>query len=196
MAGRRKQSLLDGALILSAAIIAVKLIGVFFKLYVTLKIGYDGKGYYATAYNIYTPIYSIALAGLPTAVSKMVASELAQGRYKDVRKLFGVSNMLFTFTGLIGTAVMLLLAYPFAKSVGSMNSLPSIIAIAPSLFFCCAAMLASTSVITTKSSRSASRMEDSSSAIGMAPPRPRLASRRRHRQPSVVCPSMLSRPQV
>ena len=137
MAGRKKQSLLDGALILSAAIIAVKLIGVFFKLYVTLKIGYDGRGYYATAYNIYTPIYSIALAGLPTAVSKMVSSMVAQHRYNDVRKLFRVAISLFTLMGVVGTAAILLFAYPYAKWVGSVDALPSIVAIAPSLFFCC-----------------------------------------------------------
>ena len=137
MAGAKKQSLLNGALILSGAIVLVKVLSILFKLYVANKIGYGGTGLYSTAYNIYTPIYSIALAGLPTAVSKMVASETAQGRFKDVKKLFGVSNLLFTFAGLIGTAIMLLLAYPFAKSVGSMNALPSIIAIAPSLFFCC-----------------------------------------------------------
>jgi len=137
MAKAKKQSLLNGALILSAAIVLVKILSVLFKLYVANKIGYGGTGLYATAYNIYTPIYSIALAGLPTAVSKMVASELAQGHYKDVKRLFGVSNMLFAFMGLIGTAVMLLLSYPFAVSVGSVDAMPSIIAIAPSIFFCC-----------------------------------------------------------
>ena len=137
MANAKKQSLLNGALILSGAIVLVKVLSVLFKLYVANRIGYGGTGLYATAYNIYTPIYSIALAGLPTAVSKMVASELAQGRYKDVKKLFGVSNMLFAFTGLVGMALMLLLAYPYAQSVGSLDALPSIIAIAPSIFFCC-----------------------------------------------------------
>lgn len=137
MAGRRKQSLLDGALILSAAIIAVKLIGVFFKLYVTLKIGYDGRGYYATAYNIYTPIYSIALAGFPTAVSKMVAAKAAAGKYRDVKALFGISMRIFTIAGAAGTILILLLAYPFTKSIKSLDSIPSILAIAPSMFFCC-----------------------------------------------------------
>ncbi len=137
MAKNQKQSLLNGALILSAAIIAVKLVGLFFKLYVTLKIGYDGKGYYATAYNIYTPIYSIALAGLPTAVAKMVASKAAEGRYKDVKSLFRISLGLFAFLGVVGTAVMLILAYPFSVVTGGTDAIPSIIAIAPSLFFCC-----------------------------------------------------------
>ena len=137
MGEQKKQSLLNGALVLSLAIVAVKLIGVFFKLYVAIKIGFEGKGYYATAYNIYTPIYSIALAGFPTAVAKMVASRAAEGKYRDVKELFSVSRTLFILTGIVGTAVILIIAYPFTKSIESLNSLPAIAAIAPSMFFCC-----------------------------------------------------------
>ncbi len=136
---KKNQSLINGALILSMAIVAVKIIGIFFKIYVTYKIGMEGKSYYATAYALYTPVYSIALAGLPTAVAKMVAAKAAQGRYKDVKKLFRVSFWLFAFLGAVGTAVITLVAVPFASSVsdGALNAVPAIIAIAPSLFFCC-----------------------------------------------------------
>ena len=137
MAERKKQSLLNGALVLSLAIIIVKITGVLFKLYVTQKIGYTARGYFATAYNIYTPIYSIALAGLPTAVAKLVAEKAALGKYKDVKNLFGVSTALFTLMGIIGTAVIVILAYPYSMSVGSVNALPAVLTVAPSLFFCC-----------------------------------------------------------
>lgn len=136
---KKNQSLINGALILSLAIIAVKIIGVFFKIYVTYKIGMEGKSYYATAYSLYTPVYSIALAGLPTAVAKMVAAKAAQGSFRDVKKLFGVSLTLFSFLGVVGSAVIILIAVPFASSVsdGALNAVPAILAIAPSLFFCC-----------------------------------------------------------
>lgn len=136
---KKNQSLINGAIVLSLAIIAVKIIGVFFKIYVTYKIGMEGKSYYATAYNLYTPVYSIALAGLPTAVAKMVAAKAAQGRYRDVKKLFSVSILLFSFLGAVGSAVIILIAVPFASSVshGALNAVPAILAIAPSLFFCC-----------------------------------------------------------
>lgn len=137
MAERKKQSLLNGALVLSIAIIIVKITGVFFKLYVTQKIGYTARGYFATAYNIYTPIYSIALAGLPTAVSKMVAEKAAEGRYNDIKSLFSVSKWLFTIMGIIGTLVIVLCAYPYSLSVGSINALPAVLTVAPSLLFCC-----------------------------------------------------------
>lgn len=137
MAERKKQSLLNGALVLSVAVIIVKLTGVLFKLYVTQKIGYTARGYFATAYNIYTPIYSIALAGLPTAVSKLVAEKAAQGKYRDVKSLFSVSTALFALMGVLGTLIIVLLAYPYSLSIGSINALPAVLTVAPSLLFCC-----------------------------------------------------------
>lgn len=137
MAERKKQSLLNGALVLSVAVIIVKLTGVLFKLYVTQKIGYTARGYFATAYNIYTPIYSIALAGLPTAVSKLVAEKAAQGKYRDVKSLFSVAGSLFTLMGVLGTLIIVLLSYPYSLSVGSINALPAVLTVAPSLLFCC-----------------------------------------------------------
>ncbi len=137
MAERKKQSLLNGALVLSVAVIIVKLTGVLFKLYVTQKIGYTARGHFATAYNIYTPIYSIALAGLPTAVAKLVAEKAAQGKYRDVKNLFSVSTGLFTLLGALGTLVIVLLAYPYTLSIDALNALPAVLTVAPSLLFCC-----------------------------------------------------------
>ncbi len=137
MAERKKQSLINGALVLTVAIALVKITGVLFKLYITDKIGFEAKGYFATAYNIYTPIYSIALAGLPTAVAKMVAEKAVQGKYRDVKNIFNVSLGLFTLFGVIGTLVIVLAAYPYSQSVGSIDALPAVLTIAPSLLFCC-----------------------------------------------------------
>ncbi|MBE6812528.1 MAG: polysaccharide biosynthesis protein [Ruminococcaceae bacterium] len=137
MAERKKQSLLNGAMVLSMAVIVVKIISVFFKIYMTYAISFEGRAYYATAYNIYTPIYSIALAGLPTAVSRMVAEYAAKERFKDVRTLMRASNQLFVTMGLVCTALVLLLAYPYALSVNMLNAIPAILTLAPSMFFCC-----------------------------------------------------------
>ncbi len=137
MAERKKQSLINGALILSVAFLLVKITGILFKLYVTQKIGYEARGYFASAYNIYTPIYSIALAGLPTAVSKMIAEKAVQGKYRDVKRLFSVSVSLFSLFGVLGTLIIILLAYPYSLSAGSLNALPAVLTVAPSLLFCC-----------------------------------------------------------
>ena len=48
------------------------------------------------------------------AVSKMVSQHAALGRYRDVRMIFRVSARLFTFTGILGTVLLLIFAYPYA----------------------------------------------------------------------------------
>ena len=137
MAERKKQSLLNGAMVLSMAVVVVKIISIFFKIYMTYAISFEGRAYYATAYNIYTPIYNIALAGLPTAVSRMVAEFAAKNRYRDVKLLMRTSNRLFVMMGVVCTALVLLLAYPYSASVKMLNAIPAILALAPSMFFCC-----------------------------------------------------------
>lgn len=137
MAGRKKQSLLNGALVLVMATAFVEIIGVLYKIPLTDLIGTMGRGYTGTAYNIYIPIYNISMAGLPVAISKLVAQSVAEGHFNNVKKIFKIAFRLFFAAGAIGTVVLLALAYPYAKSMDAMASLPSIFMIAPAVFFCC-----------------------------------------------------------
>ena len=62
---RKKQSLLNGALVLVIAMGITKVIGAIYKIPLTNVLGTIGRSYYSTAYNLFIPIYSIALGGLP-----------------------------------------------------------------------------------------------------------------------------------
>lgn len=138
MSKDKTQSIINGAFILVLSTVLVKVIGAIFKIPLTSLIGGTGRGYFSTAYNIYTPVYAVALAGLPTAVSKLVSQHMALGDYGYVKKIRSVAWRLFLVTGLVGTVALLLVAYPYAKYVaGTMGVIPSILAIAPSIFFCC-----------------------------------------------------------
>lgn len=138
MSKEKTQSIINGAFILVLSTVLVKVIGAVFKIPLTSLIGGTGRGYFSTAYNIYTPVYAVALAGLPTAVSKLVSQHMALGDYGYVKKIRSVAWRLFLLTGVVGTVILLLAAYPYAKYVaGTMGVIPSIVAIAPSIFFCC-----------------------------------------------------------
>lgn len=137
MAERKKQSLLGGAMVLVIATTFVEVMGVLYKIPLTELIGAVGRGYTGTAFNLYIPIYNISLAGLPVALSKLVAQYMAEKRYNDVKKLFKTSFVLFVILGVIGTGLVMLLAYPCAKSIDSMGSLPSILMVAPAVLVCC-----------------------------------------------------------
>lgn len=138
MAERKKQSLFSGAFVLVVSTVIVKAVGLLYKIPLTALIGEVGRGYFSAAYNIFTPIYAISMAGLPVAVSRMVSRDCALGRYKQARKTFHSALGIFTLTGAAGTLLLWLLAYPYSFwFIRSPETLVSAAAIAPSVFFCC-----------------------------------------------------------
>ncbi len=140
MAGNKKQgqNVLNGAFVLVVATVLVKLIGAIYKIPLTALIGEVGRGYFNGAYEIYTPLYAISMAGLPVAVSKMVSQEKVLGHYRDVKVIMKTARKVFLMTGFIATVVLLLIAYPYSNLfIKAPENLVSILAIAPSIFFCC-----------------------------------------------------------
>ena len=129
--------MMNGALILTVSMILVKVIGMLYKMPLANVYLLEGKGYFSTAYNLYSPIYAIAITGLPIAIARMVSERMVLERYNDVRQIRKVASRIFLLVGTVGFAVMLLAAYPYAMRYGGINSLPAMFAIAPSLFFCC-----------------------------------------------------------
>ncbi len=134
---RKQQSFVYGAIIMVVSTALVKVIGAIFKIPLGNLIDESGMGYFTTAYNLYLPIYALAMAGLPIAVSRIVAEQIAIQRYKDVRQTLRVAKKAFFITGLTGSLVMLALIYPFLHVTGNYGAAPSIFMILPSIFFCC-----------------------------------------------------------
>lgn len=132
------QSFLEGALILVAATVIVKVIGAIFKIPLGNLLGEEGFGYFSVAYNMFTPLYSLAMAGLPVAVARMVSASAAMGEYRDVKKILRISTAAFTVTGGLGSIIMLLGAGVYSeKIVATPAAFLSIICLAPAVFFCC-----------------------------------------------------------
>lgn len=134
---RKKQSLLNGALVLMIATIVTHVIGILYKIPINQVLGVVGRSYYSNAYSIFLPIYSIALAGLPTAMSRLVAHYMALNEFRSARQVLRVARKMFLITGVIGTTALAALAYPYAHSLDKDAAMFSIFALAPCVFFCC-----------------------------------------------------------
>lgn len=135
------QSYLHASAILVAATALVKILGAAYKIPLgEFILDVTGMGYFSTAYDLYVPMYSIAMAGLPIAISRIVAEHVAAGRYRHVKKTLNIAKKAFIVTGGTGFVLMLILAFlltgkPF--NVFNPGSFAGIIAIAPCLVFCC-----------------------------------------------------------
>lgn len=143
---RKYQNLLQGSIILAAATALVKIFGMIYRIPLNNMLGELGAGYYSTAYDLYLPIYSLAMAGLPVAISRMVAESVASKRFADTRKLLKLSQRAFTVTGITGTVLMLVATYfylfndafrSFANIDEKPDSVYAIVLISFSILFCC-----------------------------------------------------------
>lgn len=129
-----KQSLIKGTFILVSANVLVKIIGAIFKIPLTNLIGASGMGDFSVAYNLYAVMFVISTAGLPVAISKIVAEINAQGRNGDSFRVIKVAVCIFCTLGLVFTLILLNFADEICGIIGSSTAYLSIIAVAPSIF--------------------------------------------------------------
>ena len=133
----KKQNFLQGALILVAASLIVKVFGAIFKIPLTNIIGVTSMAYFNSAYGFYVVFYMISTAGIPVAISKMISAADAQNNQKEVAKIFKVSYVLFFTLGIIGSLIMIVFSTRYAGYVKLDGLEFSIMAISPTLFFMC-----------------------------------------------------------
>lgn len=139
MKGSAKKSIFGGALLLSAAGLAVKVIGMLYKLPLASLLREEGMGYFNSAYTVYSFFLLLSTAGLPIAVSILVSAALSSptsGRGEALR-ILRVTLTIFSIVGLIACLLLIFLADQFAALIGNRLAASSIAAIAPALFFVC-----------------------------------------------------------
>lgn len=103
---RGTSNFLVQGIILAAAGIIVRIIGMFYRIPLADILGDEGNGYYSSAFSIYSILLIVSSYSLPTAVSKMVAVRLARKEYKNSIKVLKVSLFYGTVVGGLGAAVL------------------------------------------------------------------------------------------
>ena len=107
MLEKKTSIFLKGAMILAVSNILIKVIGAIFKIPLTRIVGDYAMGLYNTAYNYYTILLTIATAGLPIAISKMISESRALNRYSLARRIFKMALLTCAGLGAFGTLIML-----------------------------------------------------------------------------------------
>ena len=133
----KKQVFLTGVIILTAANLLTKVIGLVFKIPLTNMLGNEGMGYFNTAYQIYTWLYMLSTAGVPVALSILVSEFNAKNNRAAAGKLFRLTLVVFSLFGLAASAAMLLFSRKLAEFIATDLSFLCIMAISPALLFVC-----------------------------------------------------------
>ncbi|MDL2220329.1 polysaccharide biosynthesis protein [Eubacteriales bacterium OttesenSCG-928-N14] len=135
MSESTKRSFVQGAAVLGAAGIICKIIGALFRVPLGNILSESGMAYYQVAYPIYTTLLMISSAGIPAAISKMVSERVAVDDYRNAHYVYQVSYRMLLLIGLCSMTLLMALSYPIAAGIGMAESYPTLLAIAPSLFF-------------------------------------------------------------
>ena len=107
--------LMKGASVLVIAAIISKIFGAIFRIPLTNMIGTEGQAYYSAAYPVYQLFYTIATAGFPVAISKMVSERVALGDYINAHKSYKLALKVSTIIGIVAFVVMYLGAGAIAE---------------------------------------------------------------------------------
>lgn len=129
--------MISGVVLLTFSTLLCKIIGLLFKIPIINIVGIDGMAYFSSAYNIYMLLNSIAAAGLPVALSILVAKNRAYKNYLNVKKVFLVSLLLFLLLGVLGSMALYFGADAYSKAIGIKGASLAVKAISPTLLFIC-----------------------------------------------------------
>jgi len=134
----KKDNFMKGAFILGAAGILIKIMGAFFRIPLGRFLGGEGIGYYQVGYTVFNFLMAFTVAGLPTAISKLVSEKRAKGDYKGAHKIFKTSFYLLLCLGIAGSLIIALMTSYLVNNIfKSPNAYYAVLAMAPALFFLC-----------------------------------------------------------
>lgn len=110
----------SGSLWMSSASIISRILGVLYiipwmRWMGTPQIANEANALFGIGYRWYALFLAIAVAGVPSAISKQISNYNASGQYRTARKLFKSAFTLMVVTGIIASVILWIFAPQFAK---------------------------------------------------------------------------------
>ncbi|MEG0773352.1 polysaccharide biosynthesis protein [Clostridium sp.] len=130
----KQQSVVKGFAVLTVSMVLVKVLSLLYVPVLRKILGEVGLGVYYSAYSIFAYVYILANAGIPVAISKMVAEFVAVENYKDAVKTFKIARTMLIGFGAVISIFMYVFATPLSKMLESTESVLAIKALSPTIF--------------------------------------------------------------
>jgi len=129
-----KKSMIRGAAILAAAGLVNRFLGAVARIALPTLIGDEGVGLYQMAYPVYSIFLVISTAGIPVAVSKLVAEQVVQKNRRGALTILQVATVILIFTGALFSLGLAFAAKPIATYVArDPRAALAIVAVSPAV---------------------------------------------------------------
>ena len=125
---------LRGAAVMTGGFLLAKAIGAVYRISLTGILGSYGMGLYQMAYPLFLLFLTCTSAGIPSALSRVVAAESARGGAATGH--MKTALRLFALVGLVGSALMGIVAVFMSRLQQEENLTACYLALSPSVFLC------------------------------------------------------------
>ncbi|MDE7229079.1 MAG: polysaccharide biosynthesis protein, partial [Oscillospiraceae bacterium] len=98
---------IKNTVILFVSMAITKIVGALFKIPLANLLGGTGMGYFSTAYGLYSPIFALTAAGIPTVMMRITARNAAVGNKPQALAVRRYALILFTVIGMLGSAAVI-----------------------------------------------------------------------------------------
>lgn len=126
-----QKRLVGGASVLAIGSIVAKLIGALYRIPLTNILGAEGMGMYQLVFPVYALFMTLSTAGIPTALSRIVAERRALG--ESAKKYLSSALLLLATMSTLFALLTFGLAKPLAKWQGNAQTYGGFMVIAPSI---------------------------------------------------------------
>ena len=130
-------SIARGVSVLGITGIVCKVIGVLYSIPLARILGDTGLGLFQTVYPTYNLFLTLSSAGLPVAVSRLVAHYLAKGDPQNAKRSFKFALLLLFCIGSAFSLIMLVSNHMLVRLVGVEEASHGFYAIAPCVAIVC-----------------------------------------------------------
>lgn len=130
----KKDTLIRSTIILAAAALVARALGIFQRVPLDYLLSDVGNGYFNSANTLYLLLLVVATAGIPSAISKMVSARYAVGKVYEAQQVYRAGLLFGAATGVLMMLGMIVLAPIIATQIlKEPEAALAIRAIAPSL---------------------------------------------------------------
>lgn len=92
----RKQTIIRGTIILTITGFLSRFMGFFYRIFLSRTFGEEGVGLYQLIFPVYALCYSLATAGIETAISRTVARKVSLGKEREAQE-FLLTGLFLSF---------------------------------------------------------------------------------------------------
>lgn len=130
-----KNNFISGALVLSLGGLFAKILGALYRIPLTNIIGSYGMGLYQLVFPAYILFLTVAQAGVPVALSKLIAEKNQLNAEDQGRKIFRCSFVALLISGAFCAAALAALSPVISRAQGNSQTATAFLVVAPALLF-------------------------------------------------------------